>query len=618
MGFSPSQVEAIHFGAGTAMVLAGPGSGKTTVITHRVRNLIEEHHVPPEDILVITFTKAAAIEMEARFHRLMRGNRRPVTFGTFHAVFFHILKYAYNYSAANIVRNEQQLSCMKEILAGTGLEFDDEGEKIRELLSEISTVKGDGISPENYYSRSCPSDIFRQIYASYEDYLRRASLIDFDDMMTMCMELFTERKDILAAWQQRYRYILVDEFQDINRLQYEIVRMLAGPENNLFIVGDDDQSIYRFRGARPEIMLSFPQDYPDCHRILLSTNYRSVPAIVDLSGRLISHNQARYQKQIVAAQNDSGQVSIQSFGDLLEENEEVIRRIQAYHALGIPYEEIALLYRTNSNPGVMSEQMMRCNLPFSMNDVLPNLYEHWIARDLVTYMLIAAGSDSRGDYMRIINRPRRYISRNMFTEAHVSLAALKAQAADRDWIWNRLDRLEYDLKMIRQMRPWAAINYIRHAVNYDDFVKEYAEYKRIRLDDLMDLMERVHESALPYDTLEDWLTHIQEYTQRIEEQKAGKKKDLRGVQITTMHSSKGLEYRVVFLMDANEGVTPHRKAVLPADIEEERRLFYVAMTRAKTFLHISFVRQRFNREMFPSRFVQELGIPVEVITNKTS
>lgn len=613
MPMNPGQEEAVRHGAGPAMVLAGPGSGKTMVITHRVRHLVEELHVEPSHILVITFTKAAAMEMEERFGRLMGGKRPPVTFGTFHAVFFKILKYAYNFSAASIARPEQKNAFLRELIDQAEMETEDEGELLSSLAAEISAVKGDTIELENYYSQCCPAEVFRQIYEGYEERMRRASLIDFDDMMKLCYELFAQRPDILASWQKKYQYILVDEFQDINRLQYEIVRMLAEPKRNLFVVGDDDQSIYRFRGARPEIMLGFPEDYPEGKRILLDINYRCVPSVIEAAGRLIGQNEARYRKNLRAAQTGTEPVTCRSYADLMEENDAVIRALQDYHSQGIPYEEMALLYRTNSGPRVMAGQLVRCNLPFQMGDVVPNLYEHWISKDVLTYLLLAAGSRARSDFLRIIHKPKRYIPRSAFPNAQVSFDELRQAVGEKEWMADRVDRLEYDLRMLAKMRPWAAVNYVRRGIGYEEYVREFAEARHIRPDELFQVLDELQESAEPFATLAEWMEHMQEYTEKLAEQKKKDRSERQGVAIATMHGSKGLEYRVVFLPNANEGITPHGRAVLDADIEEERRLFYVAMTRAKTHLHISFVRERFNREMAPSRFVKETGVPVEVI-----
>lgn len=250
MQSNDAQNNAINHIEGPMLVLAGPGSGKTTVITRRVKRLIEQG-VNPLNILVITFTKAAAEEMRERFYRLMDDNRgRNVTFGTFHAVFFTILKHAYNLSASNIVKEEERYSIVKNAITRHELDIEDEREFVGNVLGEIGRVKSDRIAIENYYSTNCPSDVFRSIYEEYSGKLRGSRKIDFEDMLCYTYELLTARRDILSAWQSKFKYILIDEFQDINKVQYDTIRLLAQPENNLFIVGDDDQSIYGFRGSK--------------------------------------------------------------------------------------------------------------------------------------------------------------------------------------------------------------------------------------------------------------------------------------------------------------------------------------------------------------------------------
>ena len=274
MRFNEAQNTALSHKNGPMMVLAGPGSGKTTVITHRIKKLLEQG-VNPSGILVITFTKAAATEMKERFYQLTEGIKedyQKVSFGTFHSVFYQILKLAYRFPSGNVLGEEDKRGFFKEFLAKTELEVEDESEFISSVINEISYVKGSRIDLDYYYSQNCPEEWFKKLYTGYEDMLRITGKIDFDDMLIMCYELFTQRPDILSAWQRKFQYILVDEFQDINRIQYEIVRMMALPENNLFIVGDDDQSIYRFRGAKPEIMLGFLKDYPDAKQVLLAEN----------------------------------------------------------------------------------------------------------------------------------------------------------------------------------------------------------------------------------------------------------------------------------------------------------------------------------------------------------
>ena len=604
MAFSKAQTQAIMHKDGPMMVLAGPGSGKTTVITHRVQYLTKEYGIDPGDILVITFTRAAAGEMRERYEALTGGGSR-VTFGTFHSIFFRILKLAYRYTADNIVREEQQMQFVRELAQAGGLEPEDENEFAASILSEISSVKGERIALEHYYSKNCPDAVFRQLYAGYEEKMRRAGLIDFDDMMVLCLELFTERKDILSAWQRRYRYILIDEFQDINRLQYEIVRMLAKPEDNLFIVGDDDQSIYRFRGAKPEIMLGFERDYPGAGRILLDVNYRSTEEIVAPALRLIGENQKRFSKAIHTTGRHGKNVITKLWQDPGEENLAIAREIQLYLQSGVRPGDIAVLYRTNAGPRFLMEKLMEYNLPFRTRDTVPNLYEHWISRNILTYIRIAMGSRAREDILQVINRPKRYISRDAMPDETVSFEKMKAFYAEKDWIAERIESLEGDLRAIARMSPLAAVNYIRQGMGYDEYLIEYAAFRRMRPEELLETADELKESAAGFKTFDEWFAHIDAYKEELLRQAAQRRTETDAITLATMHSAKGLEFPIVYILDANEGITPHSRAMLDEDMEEERRLFYVAMTRAKTRLHVYAVRERYHKKAEVSRFVWE-------------
>ena len=606
MAFSKAQEQAICHGQGPALVLAGPGSGKTTVITNRIRYLTQGEGVDPSSILVITFTRAAAREMKSRYQQMTGTEWTKVTFGTFHSVFFTILKLAYGYTGASIITEEEQGRLIRERMEVYRVEAEDAGEFVSGILNEISRVKGEMIRLEYYYPQICSQEIFQKIYRDYEGRLRQERRIDFDDMLVMCYELFRERPDILGAWQKKYRYILIDEFQDINRIQYEIVRMMALPENNLFIVGDDDQSIYRFRGARPEIMLGFEQDYPGAARILLDQNYRSTRQIVQAAGRVIRHNQARFPKEIRDVRGEGRSLVIRQWPDSRKEAAAIASQLRDYRKLGLPWEEMAVLYRTNTGPRQLVETLMEYNIPFSMRDVLPNLYDHWICRDLMAYIRAGKGQISRADFLRIMNRPVRYISRDALEGRVVDLERVKSFYQDRPWMMERVEQLEYDLHMIKGLAPGAAVNYIRKAVGYDDFIRDYALERRLDREELTEILDQLQESGLRYKTMEQWEESIEAYRKELERQQEGRKEKQEGVSLMTMHSSKGLEFRVVFILDANEGITPHHRAQLEADLEEERRMFYVAMTRAKDRLHIYYAGERYHKKQEVSRFVKEI------------
>ncbi len=604
--FNREQEEAITHKGGPLMVLAGPGSGKTLVITYRVKWLIENAGVHPSNILVITFTRAAAEEMKKRFFMFDGMANTPVTFGTFHSVFFMILRYAYRYTAANIIREDVKRRYIKEMTENMEFEIEDENEFLSGIINEISYVKGEMMSLSYYHSNNCSDELFAQIYEGYEKRLREENLIDFDDMLVFCYELLKEREDIRTLWQNKFQHILIDEFQDINKVQYEIIRMLAGKGDHLFIVGDDDQSIYRFRGARPEIMLGFEEDYPEAKKVILNTNYRCSEEIVESAEHLISHNTKRFPKNMQAARGSKVPITFRNLKDAGEECTDILKGIRFYYKKGIPLEDMAVIFRTNTQPRLLVGRLMEYNIPFQMRDVIPNIFDHWIARNILTYIKLAMGNRDRKLFLQVMNRPKRYISRSMITEPQVDLKKLKQQTFGKKWLYEKIDKLEMDLYLLRKMEPYAAIQYIRNGIGYEDYMNEYAQFRRMNPDDLEEVLNQIQESAKEYHSFEEWFAYIESYGEELRKQMEAGRQQKSGVTLTTMHSSKGLEYEVVFVMDINEGVTPHKKAVKEADLEEERRLFYVAVTRAKTYLFLYSVKELYQKDAQISRYIGEL------------
>ena len=275
--------------------------------------MIHEGKIPASSVLVVTFSRAAAVEMKERFLKFTGVPRTGVTFGTFHGVFYGILKQAYGLNGSNILSEEEKYAILRELAVNCATEQSQEGDFVEDLAKEISVVKGGRISLEHYYSSCCPDEVFRQIFKGYRKVLNERRKLDFDDMLLSCYELLRKRKDILAAWQKKFQYILVDEFQDINHLQYDIVKMLAAPENNLFVVGDDDQSIYHFRGARPEIMLNFPEDFKNAETVLLNINYRCSGNILNTAMKVIDHNENRYVKKLFTPNEPGEPVVVKEF-----------------------------------------------------------------------------------------------------------------------------------------------------------------------------------------------------------------------------------------------------------------------------------------------------------------
>lgn len=605
INYSKSQREAVEFGAGPMMVLAGPGSGKTFVITHRVCHLIEKQNIRPENILVVTFSKAAAVEMRERFIKLMpdkQGER--VTWGTFHSVYFHLLRTAYGYRGDQVITDAERYDVIRELMKKNQMESEDIAGLGTEILSEIAIVKQERMDILHYYAHSCPADLFRQIFVDYEKSISERKKIDFEDMLVMTYELLSQREDIRRACEKRYQYILVDEFQDINRMQYEIIQLIAGERANLTIVGDDDQSIYRFRGAKPEIMLGFAKDYPKVKKVLLDINFRSTTQIIEAAGKLIAHNKERFEKQITAARGNGRPVDVIRFKNVYQEVKSIIDDITDYVKAGHSLDDIAILYRTNLQPRLMTEMLMQYNIPFVMKDNIPNLYDHWIAKDIKSYLRLSIGMAKRGDLLRICNRPNRYIKREALQFSDGQIRDLFKYYEDKPYMIERIAQLKTNLRAIQNMRPGMAVRFIRKGIGYDEFLEEYAQYHGIEEDELLDILGELEQSADRSETILDWFSHMEEYKEKLAQTK--KQEEKIGVRLMTFHSSKGLEYKIVYMIDCNQGITPHRKAKAIEDMEEERRMFYVAMTRAKDRLYVYSADSSFHKKAELSDFVKEI------------
>lgn len=613
MSLNHAQTEAVAHNKGPCMVLAGPGSGKTLTIAKRIEYLIMKHKVRPEEILVITFTKYAAWEMKNRTRSICGPSSYAVTFGTFHGIYYGILKWAYRLNQSNLLSDEEKYRILREILPGIDWdqepEADEEKDYLQELAIEIGNVKNNCMDIEEYEPVKYTTEKFRELYRTYEETKKKYRKIDFEDMLIQCRDLFMKRPDILKKWQEKFQYILVDEFQDVNQAQYDVVRMLAAPQDNLFVVGDDDQSVYGFRGAKPGIMMEFMKDYPKARQILLDVNYRSSGYIVKGALRVIGNNKIRFEKKIEAFRKPDETVHVQEVKDPVQEAEYVLERIREYREKGVSYTEMAVLYRTNVDARAMSELMTEYQIPFVMKEHLNNIYEHFIALDMISYLRLSQGEYDRKYFLQIANRPNRYLTRESMKTGNVSYESLRRYYRDKDWMVDRIDQLEWDMKMICDKTPYAAIQYIRKRMGYDEFLKEYAAYRKISSEDLFAVLEEIWQNSKGYGTIKEWFEHIESYGKMLKEQnkKNGEKE---GVNLMTMHAAKGLEFDTVFVIEANEGSCPYKKAIADEEIEEERRLFYVAMTRAKRKLVISYVKEKNGKDLLPSRFVSELLLNV--------
>ena len=412
-----------------------------------------------------------------------------------------------------------------------------------------------------------------------------------------------QREDYRRAWQNKYKYILIDEFQDINKAQFDVVRILADEYRNLFVVGDDDQSIYGFRGSAPQIMLDFNKYYSDAVRIDMCINYRSTGNIVFASRAVAEENEHRYYKDITTYNSQGDTVSVYEFNSLNDEKAFLVSEIRRLIDTGIAADDIAVLSRTNVIGNMYMSRLESDGIPCCDYSVVQDIYEHWISKDILTYIRIALGSRERIDFLRIINKPLRYISRSYITQP-ADINALKRGYEGNEQMSEQVEKLASDINMIRNISPFAAVNYIRKGIGYDEYIRNYIYEHKADKEELYNVLDELAHRASRYMSLSQWLDGITEYLKQCDTQR--RNNTVEGVHMLTMHGSKGLEYKIVMVMDVCEGIIPYNKAVLDEQIEEERRLFYVAMTRAKEKLYLLYPKQRYNKDTTRSRFIEEL------------
>ncbi len=602
--FNEDQIKAIKWFKGPMLVLGTPGSGKTTVIVERIRNLIDIEGVAPGRILVITFTRAAANSMKQRF--VSSRDDEKVRFGTFHSFFFWVIKTAYGYRNEDILTEEERRKLIRGLLSNDDQGLSDNEELITSVLRQIEKVDSELIDIENYYSSDLPEHQFRNIYNRFKELKKKSGKLDFNDMMHMCYTLLKERPDILELIRKSYPYILVDEFQDTNLLQYEILKMLAAPLNNLFVVGDDDQSIYGFRGARPDIMLSFKETYKDAEIVTLRTNYRCKKDITRLSGKLISHNKKRYDKELKSASSSNGLIKIQQVKDITTQNELLISRIRDSLDKGVEASDIAVLYRTNMSPRRLIYKLREYNIPFVAKDAVPDIFSSPMVSCIMDYLYFANGDRSRKRFLRFMNKPLRYVPRDILIDENVDIHELIRRTADKGYLQTNLMLLRNHLERIRELSPLAAVSYIRKVVGIDKYVSEYSKERALDEGEFIDLLDEFQSITREFESFGDLADFAIREKKTLEEEYNKMQSDRAdAIQLMTMHSSKGLEFSEVHIINCVEGEIPHKKSRREYELEEERRMFYVAMTRAMDKLYIYSPRSMAEKNMKISRFINE-------------
>ena len=616
-----NQLKAVDQLDGPCMVLAGPGSGKTRVITYRIANMVVNKNIKPTSILAISFTKASSIEMKNRALSLSNDFRmNKVTYGTFHSVFFRILRYFENYNIESILDEKTKRIGLKNILKGLNIENADDDETIGQVINEISYVKNELMDKRDFKSEVLTNDEFIKVYNFYEEYKQQMNKIDFDDMLIKTYELLKNNKAALDRVRSVYRYILVDEFQDINKVQFEALKLIANPSNNIFVVGDEDQSIYGFRGSRPDFLLEFEEYFSNTKKVLLDINYRSKGEIINIANRLIEKNTNRYEKVIKCGQGNGAKVNYISPEDSEEEAvyiaKDIKNKVQEDYT---EYTDFAVIYRTNIQSRALVDVFMDMRIPFVVKDSIVTIYDHWAAQDILAYLRIGVNPNSNKDWIRIINKPFRYISKdnlNLIKDEPDFINSLINKCDLHPKQVKTINDLDIDISYVKGLNPKNAISYIRTTLDYDRYILDYCANRKIKTNGLIEILNELESSATNFKTIQEYLEHIERVKSEIVDNKNNKETD--GVIFTTMHSAKGLEFKNVYIIGANEGTIPHEKSYEIDDeekkndqIEEERRLMYVAITRAEENICISSPINKYGKRVSKSRFVEDIKAPTK-------
>lgn len=616
-----NQLKAVNHLDGPCMVLAGPGSGKTRVITYRIANMVVNKNIKPTSILAISFTKASSIEMKNRALSLSNDFRmNKVTYGTFHSVFFRILRYFENYNIESILDEKTKRIGLKNILKGLNIENADDDETIGQVINEISYVKNELMDKRDFKSEVLTNDEFIKVYNFYEEYKQQMNKIDFDDMLIKTYELLKNNKAALDRVRSVYRYILVDEFQDINKVQFEALKLIANPSNNIFVVGDEDQSIYGFRGSRPDFLLEFEEYFSNTKKVLLDINYRSKGEIINIANRLIEKNTNRYEKVIKCGQGNGAKVNYISPEDSEEEAvyiaKDIKNKVQEDYT---EYTDFAVIYRTNIQSRALVDVFMDMRIPFVVKDSIVTIYDHWAAQDILAYLRIGVNPNSNKDWIRIINKPFRYISKdnlNLIKDEPDFINSLINKCDLHPKQVKTINDLDIDISYVKGLNPKNAISYIRTTLDYDRYILDYCANRKIKTNGLIEILNELESSATNFKTIQEYLEHIERVKSEIIDNKNNKETD--GVIFTTMHSAKGLEFKNVYIIGANEGTIPHEKSYEIDDeekkndqIEEERRLMYVAITRAEENICISSPINKYGKRVSKSRFVEDIKAPTK-------
>ena len=597
------QMKAINTKDKNVLVVAAPGSGKTTVIINRVNHLIEERDVRVGNIIVITFTRAAAENMKSRYKNIFKKEIAPF-FGTFHGLFYKILlREGFD---IKIIDGGKGHGIVKSVL---GKYFDDvNDDKVRDVLNNISLFKT-SLGKLEEFSPSISMEVFKECYEKYEEQKEKEKLWDFDDLSVRVIYLLKNNLNILKKYRSLFKYVLVDEFQDCDELQIEFLKMI-NEENELFAVGDEDQCIYSFRGSKPEYMVEFDKSFPNGKKVYLSTNYRSKKNIIDISKNLIANNLGRNNKEILSFESEKGIMRfIKPYNEFLQ-GEEIVNIIKGF--IGEDYSNNAILYRTNMEARSLIDTFTRRKVPFVLLDKGYNFFEHFICKDIINYLMLAIDPYNKEAFNNIINKPFRYISKSnlsyvaTYKEYKKVFDILIDKSDTAPFQAKKLDDLKKEIAYLNKISLGSAVQYIISSLGYIDYLREYSNKYNQNFNDLEDVLEEFKGAIEGFRSITEFLSHVQNVKEEIEKSKVVQD----GVILSTIHGVKGMEFKNVFIINCVEETIPH-KSSMEDNLEEERRLFYVAITRAIRNLYVFSPKTIRGKFSDISRFVLEAELEAE-------
>lgn len=626
---NPQQREAVETTEGPLLILAGAGSGKTRVLTHRIAHIMQQKLAAPENILAVTFTNKAAAEMKERIGKLLGGGRVEVRMpwmGTFHSICVRILRRDGHHvgvgSNFTIYDSSDQLDVVKRVMKEMNLSTKDVNPNA--VRSYISSAKNEYVSPEDYatYAKGYFQEIVASVYPKYNKVLRENNALDFDDLLGKVVQLFKDNPDVLSKYQQLFRYILVDEYQDTNNVQYLFVTMLAEKHRNLCVVGDDDQSIYAFRGATIRNILSFERDYSDAKVIKLEQNYRSTKKILDAAFAVVSKNKQRTDKKLWTDNADGSQIKLYTAQDERDESLWVAKQIQALISDSVDPEDIAVLYRTNAQSRTLEEAFIRQAVAYRIVGGV-RFYERKEIKDVMAYLKLVYNPKDNNSLLRVINTPRRGIGGKSVSEILQLSQSKGASIAEflieySDEIQNRSTRKFSTLvnKIVlaaQQLNVVELINFVLDTTEYIKMLEDGTSENEARIENIKELIS-VAAKFMELDPVAGLAAFLEDVAlveaQSDEDNYSGK------VTLMTMHAAKGLEFDYVFVVGMEEGLFPHSRVFTdPKELEEERRLAYVAITRAKQQLYLTHADTRVffgsRQNNLLSRFAED--IPIELV-----